>query len=105
VTLNESDRHNKLQQIVSPNPDDAGAWIHQDAWFHLGRFDKDHKEQYRLKKEGNGVYAFILSGSVIINGQPLDARDGLGTWNTAQLDISAASDAELLLMEVPMNIQ
>src|SRR6478735_1417985 len=29
VTLKEEDRHNKLQQIVSPNPDDAGAWIHQ----------------------------------------------------------------------------
>lgn len=29
ITLNPEDRHNKLQQIVSPNPEDAGVWIHQ----------------------------------------------------------------------------
>jgi hypothetical protein len=27
---------NKLQQILSPNPEDEGVWIHQDAWFHIG---------------------------------------------------------------------
>ena len=40
ITLNLKDRHNKLQQIVSPNADDAGVWIHQNAWFHLGDLDK-----------------------------------------------------------------
>jgi len=28
ITLNIADRQNKLQQIVSPNPDDAGVWIY-----------------------------------------------------------------------------
>ena len=37
ITLNDDDRHNKLQQIVSPSPDDAGVWIHQQSWFHLGQ--------------------------------------------------------------------
>jgi hypothetical protein len=32
---------NKLQQILSPNPEDEGVWIHQDAWFHIGKFDND----------------------------------------------------------------
>jgi redox-sensitive bicupin YhaK (pirin superfamily) len=40
ISLNKEDRHHKLQQILSPNPEDAGVWIHQDAWFHLGEFDK-----------------------------------------------------------------
>ena len=35
ITLNLADRHNKLQQILSPNAGDAGVWIHQNAWFHL----------------------------------------------------------------------
>jgi hypothetical protein len=30
-----SDRENKFQQILSPNADDEGVWIHQDAWFHM----------------------------------------------------------------------
>src|SRR5690606_20497754 len=41
VTLNVADRHNKLQQIVSPKDGGEGVWIHQDAWFHLGKFDEN----------------------------------------------------------------
>jgi hypothetical protein len=41
ITLDLNDRHNKLQQILSPNPEDEGVWIHQDAWFHIGKFDND----------------------------------------------------------------
>jgi redox-sensitive bicupin YhaK (pirin superfamily) len=102
ITLNPEDRNNKLQQILSPNAEDAGVWIHQDAWFHLGKFDKDTETIYEFKKEGNGVYAFILSGTVTINGQELETRDGFGIWDTATLDIKANTDAEFLLMEIPM---
>ena len=105
ITLNLSERHNKLQQILSPNADDEGVWIHQNAWFHLGRFDKDFKTQYALKDKNNGVYAFVIKGDVRISGQELNERDGLGVWNVESLDITAISDdAELLLMEVPMGV-
>ncbi len=40
ITLHETDRRNKFQQILSPNANDEGIWIHQDAWFHLGKFDE-----------------------------------------------------------------
>ena len=46
ITLNLEDRHNKLQQILSPNADDEGVWIHQNAWFHLGKFDKGISTEY-----------------------------------------------------------
>ena len=102
ITLNPEDRKNKLQQILSPNADDSGVWIHQDAWFYLGKFDKDFSAIYNLKKEGNGVYAFTLSGTLTINGQELETRDGFGIWNNNSLEIKATSDAEFLLMEIPM---
>jgi redox-sensitive bicupin YhaK (pirin superfamily) len=65
--------------------------IHQDAWFHLGKFDKEVIATY---EEGNGVYAFILSGNITINGQELETRDGFGIWDVNTLDIKATSDAE-----------
>lgn len=102
ITLNSADRHNKLQQILSPNPDDEGVWIHQDAWFHLGKLAKDSTTNYQIKKEGNGVYAFVLSGQLTINGQELDTRDGFGIWNVTDLELKINSDVEILLMEVPM---
>ena len=105
ITLNITDRHNKLQQILSPNSDDEGVWIHQDAWFHLGKFDVDFKIEYPLKKKGNGVYAFVLKGDVTINSIALNQRDGFGIWDIEKLSIQSNSqDAEILLMEVPMLI-
>jgi redox-sensitive bicupin YhaK (pirin superfamily) len=102
ITLNPEDRKNKFQQILSPNDEDNGVWIHQDAWFHLGKFDQDFTATYSLKKEGNGVYAFILSGKLNIAGQELETRDGFGIWNINSFDIKASTDAEFLLMEIPM---
>ncbi len=104
VTLHVNDRHNTFQQIVSPDAADAGVWIHQDAWFHLGRFDEGFQTAYSLKKKDNGVYAFILKGDITIEGQKLNERDGLGIWNTEKITVKANSpDAEVLLMEVPMS--
>ena len=104
ITLKAEDRKNKLQQILSPNPDDAGVWIHQNAWFHLGNFDQGVSAEYPVKSKGNGVYVFVLSGDVTVNGQPLNRRDGLGIWDTDLLRIEADSHSEFLLMEVPMSI-
>ena len=105
ITLKPEDRHNQLQQILSPNADDAGVWIHQDAWFHLGQFDADKSTHYAVKRQGNGIYAFVLSGSFEINGQALEKRDGLGIWDVNKIDLKAlASGGEILLMEVPMSM-
>ncbi len=105
ITLKEVDRKNKLQQILSPNKDDDGVWIHQNAWFHLAKFDNQFSVDYTLKDKANGVYAFILSGDFTINNQVLNSRDGLGIWDVDTLKIQANSqDAEILLMEVPMSL-
>jgi hypothetical protein len=102
ITLKTADGKNTFQQILSPNPDDAGVWIHQDAWFYLGKFDSGKSTSYKLKKQGNGVYVFMLEGSATVEGQKLNKRDGFGLWDIDQFDIQADSNARILLMEVPM---
>jgi redox-sensitive bicupin YhaK (pirin superfamily) len=103
MTLNPIDSKNKLQQILSPNPDDEGVWIHQDAWFHLGSFDNNLETTYTVKKEGNGVYFFVINGSFTVNDQTLDTRDGLGIWDVNQFEIKSNSEeSKVLIMEVPM---
>ena len=102
IILNMADRHNKLQQILSPSPEDEGVWIYQKAWFNIGQFDKGVSVDYNIKANGNGVYAFIVSGGVTINGQKLNDRDGFGIWDTDKISVQADSNAEILLMDVPM---
>jgi len=104
ITLQAEDRHNKLQQILSPNADDAGVWIHQNAWFHLGKFDKGVSTEYKLKLKGNGVYIFNLNGDLEANGQLLNNRDGFGIWDTDKMKLTAITNSEFLIMEVPMTI-
>jgi len=100
-TFNPSDRINKIQTVVAP--DDVNAvWINQDAWFSLGELKSGYSTNYIIKKEGNGVYAFVINGSVTINGEVLFKRDALGIWDVENLDIAAGTDAEVLLIDVPM---
>ena len=103
ITLTLSERHNRFQQILSPDPGDEGVWIHQDAWFHMGKFDKDFPLTYSFKKKGNGLYIFVLRGKFRVNETILGERDGMGVTGLEELHFRALiQDAEILLMEVPM---
>lgn len=102
VKIDTPEKPNTLVQILSPNPDDAGVWIHQDAWFNLGKLEKGSELTYTLQKKGNGAYIFVLEGDIEINGQVLSTRDGFGIWDTDNFTIKASADAEFLIMDVPM---
>ena len=94
---------NSFYPIVTPNQNGPGMWIHQDAWFHLGEFDKETRINYNINKEGNGVYAFLIEGSVQIDGESLEKRDALGIWDTEKFELLANQNSRVLLIEVPLN--
>ncbi len=102
ITLERAQLKNQLFQILSPNPDDDGVWIHQIAWFHLGHLEKGFETEYRIKDLKNGVYVFILDGSITLDDQQLGKRDGYGVWDIKSIRLKANSQAKVLLMEVPM---
>lgn len=97
-------KDNEFTQILSPNEDDQGVWIHQDAWFSLANFTEDKEIEYDFHKEGNGVYAFVLEGDMNIDDQDLSKRDGFGVWDTDKIKVNAKQGSKVLLMEVPMSI-
>ena len=102
-TFSEESKRNQLLTVVSPMGSTDGVNIHQDAWFSLGNLDPGTELSYNVKKEGNGVYAFVLEGDVTINEVALNRRDGLGISEELSLTIKADNAVRLLLMEVPMN--
>lgn len=104
VRIEENYVKNDFQQILSPNADDAGVWIHQDAWFNLAKFEKGFSKEYKFNKKGNGVYVFIIKGSAKIGGQILGERDGFGIWDAESFVLEATQSSEILLMEVPMEL-
>lgn len=104
ISLADIAKENKFYQVLSPNKEDEGVWIYQDAWFHIGKFTKGNSDDYQIKKAGNDFYIFVLEGEVEINGEKLSRRDGMGIWDTDQFTVTATEDARVLLMEVPMDL-
>ena len=104
ISIKENEKINDFQQILSPNPNDEGVWIHQNAWFNLAKFEKGNAKEYRIHDAKNGVYVFVLKGSAKIGEQILGTRDGFGIWETESFTLAALEDSEVLLMEVPMQL-
>ncbi|XZF13126.1 pirin family protein [Chitinophagaceae bacterium MMS25-I14] len=99
-----ADRQNKLQLLVSPiSKEDAGLKIHQDAWIYRTELEKGKSISLPVHSANHGVYAFVISGSAIVNGHELNSRDGLGIQQEADIKIEAAENADILFFEVPMH--
>ncbi|MFM7668139.1 MAG: pirin family protein [Bacteroidota bacterium] len=104
LTLKRESRKNKFQQILSPGMEDEGVWIYQDAWFHIAELDNGTSLNYTLKKPGNGIYVFLLSGDILVDDVELSQRDGLGIWDSSEMQFKAKTVSEVLVMEVPMSL-
>lgn len=103
ITFSAADRQNKLQTVVAPD-DSTALWINQDAWFTLSDPEKGKSLAYALHKPGNGVYTFVIEGGVSVNGIGLKKRDAVGISETETVEIVASENAQLLLIEVPMQV-
>ncbi len=99
-----NDRKNKFQIVVSPDKDsnDGAIWINQDAWFLRGDFDTGQTGSYRIKREGNGTYFFVIEGAATIAGKQLQRRDGIGVEDVTNIDFEVVEDCQLLVIDVPM---
>lgn len=104
ISLKEVEKQNSFYQILSPTADDEGVWIHQNAWFHLGSFEKGCQANYQIKDPQNGIYLFVLDGEVTVGDQKLEMRDGYGIWNVEGFELTSETDSRVLVMEVPMSL-
>ena len=102
MSVRDLKKPNDFYQVLSPNSEDAGMWVHQDTWFHLGEFDVEKSLDYTLKKPGNGVYVFVIEGSFNVEGENLKKRDAIGIWETETINFTVQSESKVLLGEVPM---
>jgi redox-sensitive bicupin YhaK (pirin superfamily) len=96
------DRMNKLKMVISPDQEET-LWINQDAYFTLGHYDHDQNFSYTIKKEGNGIYLFVIGGNVKVANEELQRRDGIGLTETTSVEIKAAADSRFLIIEIPMS--
>ena len=102
MSVRDLKKPNDFYQVLSPNSEDEGMWVHQDTWFHLGEFDVEKSLVYTIKKPGNGVYVFVIEGSLNVEGESLKKRDAIGIWDTETIRFTVQPQSKVLLVEVPM---
>ncbi|MFA0962831.1 pirin family protein [Roseivirga sp. BDSF3-8] len=93
---------NSLVEVVSPDGNAPSLTLNQDAWYHVGYFDKQTELSYELHGSGNGVFAFVIEGQAEIAGKKLEKRDALGVSETNDILLKVSENTRLLLIEVPM---
>lgn len=104
ISIGDLEKRNELCQVLSPNPEDDGVWIHQDAWFFMGNLEEGVSKNYNIHKAGNGIYVFVLEGDITVDDQALNRRDGFGVWDVESIQLKADTNTKVLVMEVPMQL-
>lgn len=102
ASFNTSDRINKWQTVVSPIENEKALWINQDARLSLTKLESGKTLVYSNAFKGNGVFLVTITGAVVVDKIQLSQRDALGIYDTDEFSITAAKDAELLAIEIPM---
>jgi redox-sensitive bicupin YhaK (pirin superfamily) len=99
----EEEMAGKWRTVVSPDGAGSSLWMHQQAWFSLGNFGADTLANYRLRKSGNGVYLFVISGEVQLAGEKLGRRDAICLEEIeTEIEFKVLTGSKVLLIEVPM---
>lgn len=99
-----SKMQNHFLQLVSPNQDDEGTWIHQNAWIKMAEIEEGQSLNYKFQSESNGVYFMIIEGNAEIADQNLNNRDAIGVYESNSISVKAIKKTKILAIEVPMNI-
>jgi len=102
VTVDPAARRGRFQLVVAPESSEQVVWINQNAWFSLADLSAGETVTYATHGPGQGVYLFVIDGSVDAGGEHLAPRDGMGISETDRIEARAATDARVLAIEVPV---
>lgn len=102
IRLDPAQRKNKFQLLVSPDGVEGSMWMHQNGYFSMIDLEADRTTSYQLHDKNNGIYLFLISGSLHVEGRELSPRDGAEIHGVASIDIEAREPVELLCIEIPL---
>ncbi|WP_147200164.1 pirin family protein [Pantoea sp. MBD-2R] len=88
------------QLVLSPDARDGSLKVYQDMT--LSRWALKPGEQGAVDVDaGRRIWIQVVKGDVTVNGEQAGTSDAFAIWDEAKLDITAASDSEILLFDLP----
>lgn len=96
------DTTNRWAIIISADGREGSMKIGQDAMISTARLDAGHRLVCEPSKANHGRLLLIVEGEIIVDGQKLQRRDEVQIMGEEAFEITAQSDAHVLMFEVPM---
>lgn len=103
LKINAFNEKNSWIQLLSPNADDDGGWIHQQAWISYLDVEKGIAVSYTRHSSNSGLFVMNIEGEFTIDELTLHNRDAVGLVDAEEFSLKAQHDSKVLLIEVPMN--
>ncbi|AUP81449.1 pirin family protein [Flavivirga eckloniae] len=99
-----SAQKNKLQTVVAPKDKLEGDAlpISQQAYIYRTDLEAGNSISLTVKNENNGLYIFVVEGSIAVEGNTLENRDAVGVWGTDATKITSNENSKVIIVEVPM---
>lgn len=95
---------NEIKTLIQPETAEGTLRLQQNAWFKIAKFDSGKEFTITVEDpENNGIYLFLLNGSIEVDGNQLETRDAIGIWDTENVTIKTNNKSEFLVIEIPMN--
>lgn len=95
----EVERRNNLRLVASPDAADGSLLIHQDARIYLSSLDSGKRVTHQLDA-GHHAWLQVLRGTASLNDQELSTSDGAAISDERHIEITANSDAEVMLFDL-----
>lgn len=97
MAYDQGEADNGLVMLVSPTGDEGSLLIKQDARIWFGKFDRDFNKSL---DDGRKTWVQMIKGQAEINGQMVQAGDGLAMTNEKSFQLSHPENAELLFFDL-----
>lgn len=100
TAFSEAEKRGKLRPIITPDGRDGSLVIQQDATIYAALIDGEERAERPLAAGRRG-YVHVARGSLVVNGQPMSAGDGLKLEQEASIVLEQGRAAEVLVFDLP----
>ncbi|MGB1361533.1 MAG: pirin family protein [Alphaproteobacteria bacterium] len=98
--FSEINRDNQLLLAVSIDGRDGSMTVNQDVDIYLGKINDNKTQIKHAIKQGRDVWVQMISGTANINGNVINAGDGIGIVDEELLSITDSKDADFIMFDM-----
>lgn len=99
-SFDSDEMRNQFRVVISPDGEDGSLLIHQDARMLAGKFEDGHKAVFETKRSRR-YWLQMAQGIADVNGEKMSAGDGLAVEDESKITVTAKTDTEILLFDLP----